>query len=448
MATAVPIWDGAWRQTAQKMGGDPPTWIQIFPYPTYDATIDGKKTTLVTDEASQRAIVEYFDQKGNAATIDYEHASTSEGVFYAPAAGRIPRLVAGGKLGLLGQCEWNEDGLRDLSAGRYYYDSPTFWWSPDDMRIYIFDSLALTNRPASFNRPYMTDHNDVDYASLLSRTAAKGGAAALAKRPLKLKCAKGDTKMADTTGTTKTLSDSVLSSMRYAFDLTLTTTGNELRKLLQTMIELIPANDDPIFMVDEGQKEKGPKTVGQLLGFVSQKDAASTEAAVAAALEPIRFALAVTDEKADGAALAQAALKLKATSVPIEEHRAVQKQLTEAQQRTSTDRLSLKIAECREKGIVILPFNEAEAKRLAAQSIELAISYLEALPPLDFSSQASGTAPAKPAELPATQPGSSSLLTESQQAEKRTREIMKAQKVDYVTASRLRLEEESDAKRS
>src|SRR5437016_5554849 len=147
MATAAPIWDLSWRQSAQKMGGEPPTWIQIFPYPTYVCTIDGAKTTLITDEISQRAIVGYFEEKGNAATIDYEHASTTEGVFYAPAGGRIPRLVAGGKLGLLGQAEWNEDGLRDLASGRYYYDSPTFWWSPDDMRIYIFDSLALTNRP-------------------------------------------------------------------------------------------------------------------------------------------------------------------------------------------------------------------------------------------------------------------------------------------------------------
>jgi hypothetical protein len=448
MATALPIWDRAWRQASMKMGGDPPKWVQIFPYPTYDCTIDGKRKTLITDEVSQRSIVDVFDEKGNAAPIDYEHATTTPGVFYAPAAGRIPKLVAGGKLGLLGMCEWNESGTSNVAGGLYYVDSPTFYWSPEDNRIYVFVSLALTNLPGSYNRPYITDHNDINYEALLNRTAAKSGALTTRHRPLRLKCAKGGAPVAtDNSNTTgnKTLSDNVLSNIRYAFDMPLTTTSNELRAMLQTMIDLVPANDDPIFMIDDDQKQKGVKNVAQILGFVQQKDV-DHKSAIAAALKPVRVAAGVTDENADGNAIALSIIQMKANSAPIERVRELEKQLAEAQEKSSTDDLTIILKQNEAK---MTPANVAEAKRLAEQSMDLAKAFITALPPLDLASQSTGTAPKKPQELPHTPAGggTNGLLAESQTAEKRTREIMKEKNCSYAQASSYRLEEESAAQK-
>ena len=433
-----------------KMGGDPPTWVQIFPYPTYDCTIDGQPKTLITDEASQRSIVEIFNDKGNAAPIDYEHATTKEGSFYAPAAGRIVQLVAGGKLGLLARCEWNEDGAKEIEAGHYYYDSPTFKWSPQDDRVYVFVSLALTNLPGSYSRPYITDHNDADYEALLNQAAAKGGAPSIQNRPLRLVCAKGGVPVAPTTTTEnttpkKTLSDSVLSNIRYTFDMPLTTTSNELRAMLQTMIDLVPANDDLIFMIDDDQKQKGVKNVAQILGFVQQKDV-DHKSAVAAALKPVRVAAGVTDENADGNAIALSIIQMKANSAPIARVRELEKQLAEAQEKSSTDDLTIILKQNEAK---MTPANITEAKRLAEQSMALAKAFIDALPPLDLASQSAGTAPKKPQELPQTPAGggTNGLLTESQKAEKRTREIMKEKNCSYAQASSFRLEEESAAQK-
>lgn len=436
----VPVWDPRFRKAAQKaVGGEPPVWMQIFPYPKYVGTVDGEKVTFITDDESQKSIVEFFAARGNALVIDYEHQTdlTDTGI-KAPAAGRIVELVAGGKKGLLARCEWTDEGAADLKAGRYFYDSPTFLYGEDDLRIYILRSLALTNSPGSWSRMYVTDHSAIDYGIKKAAASAKG-------RAMKMLCAKG--------GSVMDLG-SFLESLRYTLGRPVTVTGNEMRADLQKIMDVIPASDDMIFLTEDTSTQQKDRTIADLLGDVklapaAQKAdpapadataiAAATTAGATEALKPVLIALDMKD--GDGKAAALAILNLKATTVPAARVQELEEQLKAASEKTETDRVELLISSNKSK---LTPHLEAEARRVAKQSFDLAKTFVDALPPLDLSSQAEKTEPKKPDE-PAVEASADPLVAASQKAERRTREIMADKHVDYATASKFRLDEEMAA---
>jgi phage I-like protein len=432
------------------MGGEPPTWFQIFPYPDYVCTIDGEKTTLITDEASQQSIVEVWAEKGNDLVIDYEHATTTAGVFHAPAAGRIVELVAGGKLGLLARCEWTEQAAEEIRTGQYFYDSPTFYFGLDDKRVYILAALALTNYPGSYNRPYITDHSETNYAVLLKKSAAKASSKAAANAPLRLVTAKGGVVKKTLKETIQKLTDSaealqqrfaasaqkltanVMNSMRYAFDLPLTTTGNELIALLTAIIAEIPAGEEPIFIVEDAQKSA--KTIGEAFGLTTQGAAVD--------LKPLRVALGVTDQAAGIDALALAVLSLKANTVPLSKVQELEQQLATTTQRSVGERTDLLISNNRAR---IRPEMEKEIRTLAGEDFAMAEKLVAMLPPIDLTSQSAGTAPKTPpatAETPAT---GVTVVDESQAAYTRTLAIATEKNISYAAANEIRMKEEAAA---
>jgi phage I-like protein len=449
-ATALPIWDPAGLAlAAQKMGGEPPTWMQVFPYPTYDCTIDGEKKTLVTDDVSQESIVDEFEEMGNDLVIDYEHATTKPGVYYAPAGGRIVDIVAGGKLGLLARVEWTEQAADEIRTGKYFYDSPTFGYSPEDWRVYRLVALALTNMPGSYNRMELTEHTEKNYAGALERHAAKAAPEVSATtRPLTIVCAKWGGVMKKTLQQTiqkltegaekigakfvesaQKLTDSVLSNMRYAFDLPLTTTGNELVGLLTAIIAQVPATDDPIFIVEDSQKSA--KTLGEVFGLATEKSEPLD-------LTPLRHALSVTDEKADVPALALAVLSLKANTVPLSRVRELEGQLASVSQKSVKERTDLLIANNRAK---IRPEKEEEIRELAEKDFTMAEKFVGMLPALDLTSQSQDTAP----PAPKTESPKGDVVSESKSAHERTLEIAQEKKVSYREANEIRKTEEAAA---
>lgn len=429
----VPIWDPRFRQASMKIGGEPPEWMQVFPYPTYDATVDGKKTTLVTDDESQASIVEHFEAKGNDLVIDYEHQTDKD--IYAPAAGRIVELVAGGKKGLLARCEWTDEAAGDIRSGRYFYDSPSFWYGEEDLRIYVLRHVALTNFPGSYNRPYITDHSNIDYG--IKKAAAKSGGR---QTNWKLASAKG--------GSNMNLS-SFLESLRYAVGRPVTVTGKELRADLQKIIDVIPDTEDMIFLEDEQQKaEVEGKTIAQLLGdeaivkATSQKEGNDDPAPATTDLKPVLLALDLKEGDANACALA--IMNLKGSTAPLTRVRELEQQLATAQAKTNEERVELLIASSKN----VLPHMKDEVRRIGSQSYELAKTYVENLPPIDLTSQSAGTeppvkpAPKSPSPSPANETDAQRV---SRQKHERTLEIVKEKNVNYAAANALRLKEEAAA---
>jgi hypothetical protein len=450
MATAAPIWDRQWRQASQTVGGEPPLWIQVFPFPIYRGTFEGIDYEWVTDEESQAAIVANFEEHGNDLAIDYEHLSDKD--VRAPGAGRMIELVAGGEKGLLAKCEWNDQGAADIRAGLYWYDSPSFFFGRDDLRIYVLRHLALTNNPASWSRPYITDHNERLKDLELERVAASAGATAPRRNLVLVSATTNNGGMKVPTPNT-TLNEDVARSLMWMLNLPLTTTAKELRAGLQSLIDLVPDTDDLIFMADTddageiaaGQSQGKVRRIAKLLAplvAAAQSSAAPADVAraVTAALLPVRQALGVTDANADGNTLATAVLSLKATTVPASE-------LAEARQRaaqTKEQRADLLVATQRTKR-TITPYQEAEIRRLVIvdDNYTMAERFVEMLPPLDLAAQ-STTPAATTTPTTTTTDGEGDLMDESKAVHEAVLAIVrqaaqKGEKLTYIQADERRL---------
>lgn len=439
-ATALPVWDrNHLRDAKQKVGGEPPVWMQIFPHPTYVGELEGKKTVWVTDDESQKSVVEYFEAKGTALPIDFEHQTdeTDSGIL-APAAGRIVELVAGGKKGLLARCEWNELGQKVLREGLYYYDSPSFWFGEKDLRIYILRHLALTNNPASWDRIYVTDHGSIDYG--MEKAAASAG-----KTRSKLILVNASSKG----GRASMKITSIVESLRYTIGRPVTVTGNEMRADLQKIIDVIPATDDMILLEDEAQSaEHKDKTIAHLLGddaivVAAQRGGDVAPAAVVppAVPKPVLVALGVAeDTDADGAALA--VMNLKASTVPMAKYRELEQQFATATQKSGKERGAFLISSNRAK---IRPELDEDILRMADENFALAQRFVDALPPLDLVAQSTGAAPPAPTPAPAAAPAGD-LATSSQSKHERTLTIAKEKQVSYAEANALRIKEDNAAR--
>lgn len=434
------------------MGGPPPEWVQIFPYPTYIGELDGERFEWITDEISQESCVDFFDLRGNDLVIDYEHLSDKE--VEAPAAGRIVELRAGGRNGLLARLEWTDRARQQLESGEYYYDSPSFYWSRKDNRIYGLRHLALTNNPGSWRRPYITDHSAVDYGIERTSEGATG-------ERLHLVCAVTSHKG----GREKVLSN-VLESLRFTVGRPITVTGKELKGDLLKLAELVPDTDEMIFL-QEGSEAAGnanATTIAHLIGgaqLVNAIEAASQKATGGPGghaeqsvdsrpdLTPLRVALGA--ESDDPRELALAVMNLKAATVPAERVRELESKLAAAEARGAEERITLEIARQRQAGKQITPAFEADLIRVAKSDFDLALSSLTGLQvtSIDLATQADAPAPTvdarevarqRAAEVVAELPAAASeAMKVSASASEETWAIARERGLTYNEANRLRL---------
>jgi hypothetical protein len=438
------------------MGGPAPQWVQIFPSPSYVGELDGEKKTWITDEVSQQSCVDYFRLRGNDLVFDYEHLSDTDGE--APAAGRIVELRAGGAAGLLARVEWTERARRQIEAGEYYYDSPSFFWSRKDDRIYGLRHVALTNNPGSWNRPYITDHSAADYG--MERASQRG-----ASRSLQLVCAVSNNK-----GGRRGVPSNVLDSLRSTIGRKANVTARELRADLLKLADLVPDTDERIFLADGAEiAEAEANTIAHLIGreqFGAAEaaetpkagDEAGAEGAAQTAdvasqsadLTPIALALGV--ESSDPKSLALAVMNLKASTVSVESVRDLEKRLAEAETRTSEERIVLEVTRQRAAGKQITPAFEADLIRVAKQDLGLAMSSLAGLQvtSVDLATQSDAPAPTverlETARQRATQrterlpTDASAALKASTTAHEETLAIANEKGLTYPEANKLRLE--------
>jgi hypothetical protein len=432
---------GTLRRSSQKVGGPAPQWVQIFPYPRYVGELDGEKKTWVTDELSQQSCVDFFNLRGNALAVDYEHLSDKE--VEAPAAGRIVELRAGNALGLLARIEWTERARQQIESGEYYYDSPSFFWSRTDNRIYGLRHLALTNNPGSWNRPFITDHTAADYG--IERTAQRGGAVSL-----QLTCAVSSHK----TERRGVKSNNVLESLRATLGRKADVTARELRSDLLKLAELVPDADEKILLGDEGAETAaaGESTIAQLVGGsgdVGQR--AEDVSSQSTDLSPIALALGV-EATNDPRALAMAVMSLRASSVPAERVRDLEQRLANAEAKSGEERVQIEIARQRAAGKQITPAFEAELVRVAKHDLALALSSLTGLQvtSVDLATQSDAPAPTveqlETARQRATQRtdalpvNASAALKASTSAYEQTLAIANEKGISYADANRLRLD--------
>jgi hypothetical protein len=424
------------------MGGPVPEWVQIFPYPTYVGELDGERVEWITDDISQESCVDFFHLRGNDLVIDYEHLSDKDAE--APAAGRIVELRAGGQRGLLARVEWTERARQQIESGEYYYDSPSFFWSRKDRRIYGLRHVALTNNPGSWNRPYITDHAAVDYG--IERTAQSRGRLG----PLQLVCAVQTNKERRKGMAHKELLENFRSALRRSGKVT----GKELRSDIAKVMEAIPDNDDAVFVGEDGAAMEA-RTLVQLVvedaqltgadagGATAQVEAAAQKAAVA----PIAIALGV--ETDDPRELALAVMNLKAASVPAERVRELETRLAAAETRSGEDRIGIEIARQRAAGKQVTPAFEAELIRVAKRDIDLALSSLSGLQvtTIDLATQADTPAPTVERLEAARQRAESrasanatAALKASVSAHEETLAIANEKGITYTEANQLRLD--------
>jgi phage I-like protein len=422
---------GSLRRSSQGIGGPAPEWVRIFPYPIYVGEIDGERAEWITDDISQESCVDFFNLRGNDMVIDYEHISDKD--TEAPAAGRIVELKAGGEKGLLARVEWTEKARRQLESGEYFYDSPSFFWSRKDRRIYGLRHLALTNNPASWNRPYITDHSALDFFGVDRISQGRGSGT------LQVVCAIAKTREG---GREKMGLSNILEGFRGALSHSAGVTGKELRGEVARIMEAIPDTDEALLTADQSGAGAG-RTLAQLAG-IEPTDVASQ----AAPLTPIALALGV--ETDDPRELALAVMSLKRSSVPADRVRDLESRLAAAESRSGEERIGIEISRQRSAGKQITPAFEAELLRVAKIDVELALSSLAGLQvtSIDLATQADAPAPtverlesarqrteARIAELP---PTASTALKASTTAHEETLAIARERGVSYVEANKLR----------
>jgi len=425
---------GGLGHASQAMGGSAPVWVQVFPYPVYVGEVDGERTEWITDDVSQQSCVDFFNLRGNDLVIDYEHLSDKD--TEAPAAGRIVELRAGGAKGLLARVEWTEKARRQLESGEYFYDSPSFFWSRKDRRIYGLRHLALTNSPASWNRPYITDHPALEFFGIDRISQQRGSGA------LHLVCATAKTNKG---GRESMALSSILESFRGALARSTGVTGRDLRADVARIMETIPDTEEALLAADQSATD-GVKTLAQLVGIDPSTDVTSQ----AAQFAPIALALGV--ETDDPRELALAVMSLKRGSVSADRVRDLESRLAAAESRSGEERIAIEIARQRGAGKQITPAFEAELLRVAKADVDLAISSLDGLQvtSIDLATQADAPAPTvdrlesarqrtetRVAELPTS---ASAALKASTTAHDQTLTIARERGVSYFEANKLRLD--------
>jgi phage I-like protein len=225
---------------SQKIGGEPPEWIRIFPDGEYECE-DG---TYICDAESRTLCLDYFEQRGNDLVVDYEHA-TLEGT-EAPAAGWITELDDRGDAGLWARVDWTTRAADYLRAGEYRYYSPVFLIDPKTKRVVKLYHLALTNWPGSNDMTALTEQiaASVRARQVRKQSNREGGM-------------------------------NIFENVKWWLNLKTTTTNNELRVELQKLMEAIPADDNMAI----AEKAGDATTIAEAAGYVEKASVAATDAA-------------------------------------------------------------------------------------------------------------------------------------------------------------------------
>lgn len=216
---------------AAKVGGEPPEWIQIFPFGEYKT--DHQESPYLVDEEAMDEIVASFAARGNDLVIDYEHQTLDD--VQAPAAGWIKELEARGEDGLWARVEWTTKAQEYLRSGEYRYDSPVFAIDKKSKRVTALLNLALTNWPASHNRTALTEQ-------IAAKARVRFHVQATARE-----------------GVMNQFAD----NLKYWLNLKTTSTNNEVRAELQKVLNSIPADDQLIYAKAAGETDK---TLAELAG--------------------------------------------------------------------------------------------------------------------------------------------------------------------------------------
>lgn len=398
-----------------------PTQLVLFPYPSY-TNDDG---TYVTDDLSQKLCVRRFAMRGNPIVIDYEHATLTGQP--APAAGRITKLTAGGKAGLIADVVWTRRAAQWLRDDEYYQHSPVYWIDTNN-RVVGVHSLALTNSPKSWNQP-----------DLKSQIAAKAVA----------EYTRG---VAKEEGTMKEL----ISSLRYALGLSWTSTFKELRAALAKVIAALPNTDDLLAKAKIDGVEGEPATVLAALGLTEAGEDGDAKAAAAPAPAVASAeVLELFDLPAD-ATLAQVQAKVIDLSAPadmvpkadhdrvLSELAAAKQQLADAQAKTTEEKVEALITANAAK---LSPAKAEWIRKVAAkQGVEHAAEVVANLPeilPRPQVTEAEQAAAPEPelAAAKATSKAGPDVNQEAALIRAKCEQIMREKGVGYEEANEIRKKE-------
>jgi phage I-like protein len=361
---------------AAKVGGEPPEWMQIFPDGEYTYDHGGKPETALCDAESRAAVIATFAARGNDLVIDYEHQTLDGGK--APAAGWIKELEDRGSEGLWARVEWTAEAAGYLRTGEYRYDSPVFDVDKETRRVVTLHHVALTNWPASHDR-----------AALTEQIAAKARARYETRSTRE--------------GVMDWNKDKARSFIRWGADIPATATNNDVRKLIETYLAAIPA-DDNLFVFDSADGDTVAASLGVTFGDAAPAPATEAEPAEVVAAKAVLEEL----ELEEGATLAQVQarivdLRTPAGMIATSVHQAVvaerdelKNQLAQLEATTEEEKLNQLIAANRRK---VTPAKEPFVRRMAkshglAHAAEVVKNMADALPTEDLA--AAAPPPAEP----------------------------------------------------
>lgn len=441
---------------ASKLGGEPPARVHVFPDGLYRTT----KGDFWVGAAERKQIIATWKDYGNALAWDWDHHGYYAALEGTLGAGRIPtaayytNLIDSGSCdgracirdeatqtctvhGLWSDVAWTESGAASVRKGDELYDSPLFL--PETKRkdnkprrILELWGCTLTAAPASKSRIpiFRQQHIAAQRAVAASR----------------------HTNNASMEGSTMLV---VIDNLRWFFDLSLTTTKRQLRTILQATHDAVEDNDELAFAVQVAAAKRADGTTPATLGEMLEAEMASAtdeDTAVVVASRAVLDALGISDAEPTEAQVVGRAIEIATSRTPDEDVAKLRADLEAARatitQLQATDEESRIQAHIATSGR-ITPALEPKFRELATKhgfefAVEASSFWPKALPPRPDESLETAP-PSSPADRQTT---TRSVVSGRQvavsaagaAAKEEVEKIMREEKVDYVTASRLRRE--------
>jgi len=128
--------------------GKAPEWILLFKA-GWGKLVTGEK--FLVDRTGFDLVCADIAGRANEVVVDYEHAAVMGERKPTPASGWIKELKYEDGSGIMARIEWTETAEAMIAKKEYRYFSPVFGVRKTDGRICALDSVALTNRPRTYN---------------------------------------------------------------------------------------------------------------------------------------------------------------------------------------------------------------------------------------------------------------------------------------------------------